>query len=316
MRTFFYVVAISVAVSQPSHSLNDIKTDNRESIADYWFRTHVVEEEPVHHALVINEKACVDNQEELDSIWQSISAKVQSPLKSFVEYVDQCKNRIASVFSPAECPDKNYKNVSCSNDYIKASLPEIRETMNTGYKPTSMAFDETQTKPYLLRQTLAHEEVRLCGIDEHVQSLILTHLFDHLRSRELSVLHLYYFGSRVMPRSEVIKRDPAVAATMPINDDGVIKNAVRIKGLTHISDLEVMVLVTATQDKSECDLKKVSYDFKRSFSRVFRDFPVSVKLIFVKNPDDLPADPFDYINRVYEESKNKIMSRYQYVKIF
>lgn len=316
MRTFLYVMVISVTISRPSLSLDGIKADNRESIADYWFRTHVVEEEPGNHAVVINEKACVDNKEELDSIWNSISSKVQSPLKSFVEYVDQCKNRIAAVFTANEAKDGCYQNVSCSNDYIKASLTEICQTISNGYKPTSMAFDETQTKPYLVRQTLAHEEVRLCGIDEHIQSLILTHLFDHLRSRDLSVLHLYYFGSRVMPRSEVVKRDESVAATMPINDDGVIKNAVRIKGMTHISDLEVMVLVTATNDKSECDLKKVSYDFKRAFSRVFRDFPVSVKLIFVKNPDDLPPDPFDYINRVYEESKNKIMSRYQYVKIF
>jgi hypothetical protein len=318
MRNFLLMLAIGVSISLSTAALQPALSDdnNAESVADYWFRTKILQQEPDTKNIVIDQQACQDNQNELGLLWDNISEKLMSPLRTFVHYVDRFKTTIASVTTPRTAePEAAYQGIVSAKEYVAAAIPEIRQKLAQGYEPTSLNFSEVQKLPFVKKITLAGEEVHLCGIDSVIENLIIENLFKHLREHGLAPLHLYYYGSRVMPRSEVVKRDQRVGATMPINDDGVMKNAVRIKGLTHISDLEMMVLVSTSLDYSEKGLKKVGAEFKQNFAKIFRDFPVSVKLIQVKDLDSLPEDPFDFINQVFEETRNKPMSRYQFVKI-
>lgn len=318
MRKFLLWWALGVSIVVPVFALDSVqKTDaHKESVADYWFRTRILQQDPDTKAVLMDEQACEDNKSELELIWENISTKLMSPFKTLVTYADRYKTRVES----AACDESQacgtaYEGASCSKAYIKASIPEIDHTLKDGYEPVSLKFADVQSRPFVEKITLAGEAVRLCGIDQDVESLILDHLFRHVRANGLSPLHLYYFGSRVMPRSEVIQRDQERAKTMPISDDGVMKNAVRIQGMTLISDLEMMVLVSAQTEYSAQELKQVASRFKKDFAKFFRDFPVSVKFIYVKDPSMLPADPFDFINQVFSQTRNRPMSRYQFVKI-
>ena len=313
------MLAIGVFACLPTVALDQAGANGNdtESVADYWFRTLILQQKPKTNRVVVDEKATLENQSELALLWEKISQRIRSPLKTFIHYVDGYKTHIASVFQEPLVAGKEdaYRDVSSTNEYIAKAIPEIDETLSHGYKPTTLNFEEVQKLPFIKRTTLAGEEVRLCGIDQEVENLILENLDKHLASHGLVKLHSYYFGSRVMPRSEVVKRDPSMASSLPINDDGLVKNAVRIKGLTHISDLEMLVIVSSPMERSSRDVKKVASEFKKNFAKDFRDFPISVKLIHVPDPQVLSPDPFDFINQHYIETKNKPMSRYQFVKI-
>lgn len=199
--------------------------------------------------------------------------------------------------------------------YILQTLVEVRALFASGYEPVTLTFDEVQKQQAFEKKiSLTGEEIRICGLTREAEQLILEHLSQLLRKYDMCPQHAFYFGSRVMPRSELVKRDPNLAKTMPLDEKGVKKDRVRVRGLTAISDLEIMVIASSKKTFELNDLMHIKREFKSEFAKVFRDFPMSLRFLVV-DENVIVENPFAYISKTYKEERGKVLSMHQFVQV-
>lgn len=300
-------------------SIDNLEKKSRsESLAEFLFRARVFKLSRDGKKVLIDEEWVDNNREELLSLWENwlLMKPLTSPLNLSITYRDDNMTQIDEVRSiaPVARGDELLQDLDSMMAYLKMSLPQIQSELNRGHQPKTKSFQECQ-EPYSMRRaTMAGEELTICEMTKEIETMLMSHLLYTLENYDASLESVLYFGSRVMPRSELIKRQPILKKTLPIHDDGVIKNSVRVGGLTSISDLEIAVLIRSKSTFSMDDLKTMSKDFRASFAKKFRRFPISIKLIPL-DEDEIYDSPFDPVFRYYKNNRDQTLSPYQFTEV-
>jgi hypothetical protein len=322
MRTLLWIffgafALFSTVNARHPEDAPSLADEEMETLADYLFRYNILERNLQTDNITINNQAASENNRDLSRIVKEITEhKLYSPLLVNVCYQDHCKTQLAAI----KYPDCQSSHVPCeapltTHRYLNYAASEITDKLENEYRPTVLKFEEAQQDCFMKRKTLAGEEIHVCGVTREFENLIVSNVVDELENHQMNIIKIYFFGSRVMPRSEVLRRDPSLVGNLPILDDGVVKNAVRIKGPTKISDLEILAFFSANKNYSHGELKQFSNEFKHKFSKLFRVFPVSLKLV-QKNRDLIENDSFNNINLLYmTQAHPKPLSRHQFVEV-
>ncbi|MCA9507403.1 MAG: hypothetical protein KC505_03155 [Myxococcales bacterium] len=310
---------ISFALTSFSSSVDSNlihKNYRNDTVADFLFRYQIfrIDSDGIH--VIFDKNNYLKHKDRLESLWQKLDHdSLPCPLELEVFYSDSYKSKPTNFVdskTPYVCHQTEH--MESINDYFKHALYEVEDQLSHGYEAPSLTWQEVQETSFIKRETLSNEQVRICGMTEKIEELLLSHLIKHLKANKIDVQHMYYFGSRVMPRTEVLKRDKRLLGKLPINDNGVVKNSVRIKGFTAISDLEIALLFSGERLFLESELKEIFHQFKQNFETEFREFPVSLKFIqMTKN--EAGEEPFQIIYRHYSNERNKLLSKYQFVEI-
>jgi|GEM_PF-6038423 len=314
-----FLLIVAVAPLHFTFASSETECESVETFAEYMFRYKILSAKD--NAIQVREPEFISNLLDLERLWNDMKSQgIQSPLRARVCYASPYRVAPFRIVKDmvVEKSDDLYKDATSVRDYIDRSIHEIRQTLSNGYRAPSLTFEQTQTRKDLVeRLTLKNERVRICGVTKDIEQHILERLNAYLSQNGLTPQITFFFGSRVMPRTEVIARDPLMEGVMPIADDGVMKNSVRISGLTTVSDLEIMIIFSAEKTLAFDSLKAIGKEFRRYLSESFREFSVSVKLVQIQQNDDL-SDPFAFISvcrMKRPEYCDKPLSRYQFAPV-
>lgn len=325
LRSSFFRLALFFAMTMVvpqvvfATSKTPCEADRQETFAEYLFRYKVLSTKD--GTLAIREAEYAENLSDLERLWKNMKRLgVQSPLRARVCYAAPYEVDPFKVMKgiAVQKSDDLYKSATSVRNYIELSIGEIQEALSEGYRESSLAFEQTQQrKDFIERITLTNEAVRVCGITKDIEQHVVEKLKTYLAENGMTPLEMFFFGSRVMPRTELIVRDPLLDGVLPVAGRGVMKNTVRISGLTRISDLEIMLIFSSEQTLEFYALKAIGKRFRRYLEQSFRDFPVSVKFIQA-NKDDNLADPFAFVSKCRLERPeycDKPLSRFQFAPV-
>lgn len=293
-------------------SSEDSEYDN---IAEFLLRNHIVKLRSDGHGFFVNEKGVEEKKEELGWLWRKLKGHTDVPALSLrINYDDPYMAHPHELLEEITDSPKLLKPVLSLEKYLERTVSELNEHVARGYKAKTLTFEQAQRTGFIKRETLAHEYVRVVGVSEEIETLLLTKLNEVLQKYNSKPLNIFYYGSRVMPRSEVVKRDPELKKKIPIHDDGVVKNSVRIKGMTKISDLELIALIYFEKELSFEDQRVIAQEFQHAFEQSFRLFPVHLKIIAM-NTEQSPKKPFDTIKSFFIKNRGQTLSPFQFVEI-
>lgn len=292
------------------------KHEPDESLLEFFFRYKILQPDKTNTKAEIDRSKLLSHKKQLNFIWKKIATEnIQSPLLIGVCYQTPAAVNIIDIIRLSNQKDEYYSDTKNMEDYLLKATKEASMLLNMGDHTISIKFDQVQKLKLPQTITLTGEKVRVCGVTDTVKDLIMNTVFNVLEMYQLEPITFFYFGSRVMPRSELIKHSPSLSDIMPIYDNGVSKDSVRIGGLTKISDLELLAFVKSKEKLSAKQLKIINQDFKTKVARKFMQFPVSLKIIPLYKHEILSDNIFQIINNKYQKIHNKFLSPHQFANI-
>lgn len=241
--------------------------------------------------------------------------------RQFSEVLDAMQRRLEPEFIKICYKDSNKKHINKINllkesslreelsalNYLLYALPHIQKEIHENRTNIQYVnFQEAQASHFLLSKTLKGELVRIYGIDLETHQEFLEFINKSLSENRLTAQNVFYYGSRVMPRTEVLKRD--AGCLICIQDDGVEKSAVRVGGLTNISDLEIFVTFSDSLDTWSLErAKRLAEIIRDRMQILFPAFPIHLNLIQVD-----PSAPLEDQVHVFNQTRaSKSVSHYQ-----
>jgi hypothetical protein len=210
--------------------------------------------------------------------------------------------------------DRAKSTAASLEEYMAFAQQQIQHAVTENHRNLQVVtFEDAQKSSFISLKTLAGEQIRLYGLTESIQNEIFREIKAFLSSKYLFFSKALYFGSRVMPRAELLKRDTSLVNRVPIQDDGVQKSSIRVGGLTSLSDLEIAVTFASEHSHTDKEIKNLANEFKTDIQNRFFIFPISVKLFQVEAQMGLD-DQFATIQKKIQ-SRNKVASPFQFVEV-
>lgn len=212
--------------------------------------------------------------------------------RDFYDVMDYAKRFGAYIYAMSQDPK------------VKAQV--VKQTFREIYNDSSNVMVKTMGKNF----------VRLAGVSTDYFYLIINEIFTFADAKGLQIKDILFFGSRVCTRAEAVRLQPSILVKAPhfIEDDGYIKDSIRVSGITAISDLQLRVFY----ESSEVFDLQTEYQWARELTFHLMDrfsfFPIVAK--FLKEPklattyDNL----FLALKRMYQQDRLGD-TRVQYVSI-
>ncbi|MBX2986869.1 MAG: hypothetical protein KF802_03140 [Bdellovibrionaceae bacterium] len=227
-----------------------------------------------------------------------------SPHNIMVSYADDSRSQVKAVtlidVGLGPRAGRRYRDFTHEMQYLEEGLSSVNMDMRLGRDHLKKrTFHQVQEDRRQLKGVnVAGRELRVAGLTSEVHTLLMGTIAEVLRRRPgLSLRGGFFYGSRVMPRSEVNAQS---GTQMPVADDGVQKNSVREGGLTTISDLETLVLLDAPRELSYDELNDIRTEFRQKFTARFMGFPIGIRF-FSKPADAAYATDFDWVKAIQAE---------------
>jgi hypothetical protein len=201
-----------------------------------------------------------------------------SPNNIMISYVDELKSIVSGVhlvdLGPSTDKLEIFNALQTMDDYVTFSVGRMTGYIAEGLADVgTVSFAQAQAaEDSLTGRTLTGEKLKIYGLTGPVLETLRSSLRLALRD---NALELYFYGSRVMPRTEVIKRDAVARAKWPVHDDGVRKDSIRISGITRHSDLDVLV-VTRRAFASQAEQDLVRHAAENAVRNSIRSMPISL----------------------------------------
>ena len=138
-----------------------------------------------------------------------------------------------------------------------------------------------RNRGFVYAHTLGPNRVRLAGVTPQIYYRLLANIFSFAHSHKLLIEDILIFGSRVCTRAEAVRLQPSILEHSPrfLKDDGVVKDSIRVSGMTSISDLQLRIFYNPLDDNQATDQwpRQLTFDIMEDFA----DFPVVAKFVQV-----------------------------------
>jgi hypothetical protein len=175
----------------------------------------------------------------------SVPAVSLSPNNIMVTYDDEFQTRVKDVIlvdlGPSASKSTEFLPIKTMADYLSYSLQRMNGYLKEGLADIhSVTFAEAQKDSRsLMGRTQKGDDLRVYGLTDEILVYVTNEIRQTLDDPQAK---LYFYGSRVMPRTEVIKRDDEARKRWDLFDDGVNKESIRTSGITRLSDLDVLIV--------------------------------------------------------------------------
>ncbi len=263
-----------------------------------------------------------DNVDEWGKVWRQVKPLavtdkcLRLPHTLQVTPSDPLYTRIDSVHAggtPAFIDVERGDDLSFQQ-YLDLTKPSMAQLFQAQSLPTvTRSFEETQQSTDLGADNFLGNFTRVAGLTPEIRNIIRQSTDTVLAK----VPHkLVVFGSRVMPRAEVVRQQPQFLNTLRLNERGIDKSVVRDGGaLTEISDLQLGVVYPASALE-----KSGSIDAKTAINQMVEQrqgvFPVGTTMMPTEKPFHLANASdglFDLVDDYIKARTNNPAPRAQYV---
>lgn len=245
-----------------------------------------------------------------------------SPFNVFVQYSNSEKTRIDRIFVDPSMPIIEPLRVHWQSqlEMVQEIGHQISRVLKTGqYKIHVSYFDKSQKNlTYLLRTNEEGRSVRVVGVDQNFEQFLLQKIKVSVADMHYELKDAYYFGSRVMTRDKIIELNPEIAQKFPVQKGMLVKNSVRERGLTNISDLELFLVVTPSKFIGHLSSEeihelqtKIRDSIRVDLNSATRRFPFGLKVLI-----DSGGESFQQIQNYLVNYKKWIVSSEQYVRFY
>lgn len=259
------------------------EAQTKETMAEFLLRRHVLLVDYQANIVALSPYLASYNTTVsiFKELWEHIEScgALTSPLEMKVFYTDTNMNRIHTVTCGKSIWSASlYRDLT---DYLQASRAYLER--NLGFMASNVktvGFQEAQQSDFLGRQTVMGEYVRVYGLTPALETMIVGQIKQFAQQHHFYIQKLFYYGSRVMPRSEVVKRDPALNGCLPIVEHGNSKSVIRVGGYVNVSDLEIALVVNENKNVKQ-HAKEWRQELKQEIQERFAQFPVSIHFFSV-----------------------------------
>jgi len=176
---------------------------------------------------------------------------------------------------------KKINNYSNFYSYLADKISDYNDYI-VGNKLTGkkISFWKIQkNKSFLKMKTFYGNTLRVAGLTEDIFLEIINEILEFSKSEQINILDIIFYGSRVMPRKVAWDFSPNSLANMPIQDDGVVKDKVRVSGPTSISDMQIRVLFDSGIKEDESYYREISKKLNYRLIERIALFPISTKFV-------------------------------------
>ncbi len=255
------------------------------------------------------------------SSWSS--ARI-TPFNIFVQYTDREKTTVSKVFlkqdihgdhlaiDPQDSPEK----------VVIETAGIVSEVLASGrYLIQGTDFTKAQSdSSSVLMENEAGRSLRIFGVDGDFRDFLIDHLRKSLNSIGFEMQEGYFFGSRVMTRDRVLELDPTLEGNLPLTRGKLVKNKIRERGLTNISDLEMLLIIREikptsgnAQSKLVDEEMRIRQIVRTHLNAQTRRFPFGLK-IMIDQGDQLPG--FKLIQSRLGSQADWLLSPEQFVRFY
>jgi hypothetical protein len=304
----FYVTGGRFAASASTSAL---PTTWRESVAEYLVRQGIVEVKtiPPGDYFVRASAAELNGDETLNRLWRAVTdlhrlpgfagAEI-SPLDLLVTYADETLTRVKE-FSLD--PGRTFAFRPAGAEYAGAAAmvenfaAQISGLVRAGFNPqAAVSFADVQReKSFILRQSEAGRKIRIAGVQSPLEKLIAATAEKAFAELGYKLVKAYFWGSRVMPRTEVARLDRRFVQPLAVGGEPISR--VRSGGFTKASDLELWFLVLPVTDPGRVTGEwlenlgnELSTVVQGKIQRLTRQVTFDSSTIVVLPPAAAPAD--------------------------
>lgn len=270
--------------------------NRRESLLEYFFRHRLLRErvDANTHAKIVwlEEESKIkglmhgESGENLRAIERLVvhNSGVK-PESVWLSYDDEFCSRMVAIeqdSSSALAGGEPGKKVESLFQY----LAQLRDTLTQSQAylrlpSTQLTYDEIQQHDEWVEvNNLLGEKIKLADVTPASFNFVLEQALTYYASHGAKILNLLFFGSRVMTRPEVVKRQPHLVELLPIEDNGVVKDLVRLQGVK-ISNWQIrFVYDRLSYPFGDLLIEKSMYrELRQRMNSRFGNFPVSALLI-------------------------------------
>lgn len=259
------------------------EAQTKETMAEFLLRRHVLLVDYQAGTVALSPYLATYNTTAsiFKELWEHIEScgALTSPLEMKVFYADSDMNRIRTVTCGKSIWSASlYRDLA---EYLHASRACLEHSISfMAGNIKTVGFQEAQQSDFLGKQTVMGEYVRVYGLTPALETMIVGKIRAFAKQHHLHIQKLFYYGSRVMPRSEVVKRDPALNGRLPIIEHGNSKSVIRVGGYANVSDLEIALVVNENKHVKQ-HAKEWKQELKQEIQEQFAQFPVSIHFFSV-----------------------------------